>query len=300
MFWRRLACTAVEDVAPIDVGLVVRALTAHRRMDLHALIKELCVAPKDRSADYLLSIIQYDPDLANVRAGRFQGAAISGEDAEITLNAANIWREAGTNALPGNNLPRVAGNTERVFRNFRQRGVPPMLVDACELALRRLRNPLPLFYPLLWKVITGGKTACRNSSGAIPTTVHGVPLYALGQHCRLGKRAIAAWVENGRRLTLALAQLAVPTACWRQAAELGVFHVESAVIKPELNWNCAERLRNRAVRADFCAIGFPEAAIHDFLEVVAENLPRLDVFRTKVIEREVSLQRNGRQTEWKF
>lgn len=330
MLWRRLACTAIEDVGPCEVDLIVSALRVNRQTDLVPLIKGLCAAPKERATDYLVSSIQHHPHLASLRAK--WTAELSESDypyeilfgSDIERRALLAWHAAGTVAAPGT-LPAFAGDPAKVFQDFRDAGVPRALVDACEAALKKLRNPLPVLYPVLWQEVHKAKRVwTENEPAGTPTLVHGIPLYALGQHTRLGKRAISAWVDNGQKLTLALAKLAVPTRCWREAAELGVFHVESAVIRPSLHWDARKRptgeinldqdpsyddpgqwdvgsyLRERAILSDFAAIGFPETAISPFLEVVAETLPHLDKIRTATIEREAANQQNGRQAQWNF
>lgn len=330
-FWRRLACTAIEDVAPTTPDLIVRALTATRHTDLAALIDGLCRAPKERSTDYLVASIQYHPDLSVLRAN-WEGELTEADypydvflGSDIERRAALAWHLAGTVVVPGA-LPSRAGNPVLVFEEFRKAGIPALLVDACEAALRKLRNPLPLFYPLLWQAVSGAiRTWTENPPASTPPQlVHGIPLYALGHHTRLGKRAISLWVDKGRKLTLTLAKLAVPTKCWRQAAELGVFFVESAVIRPSLHWDVRERptgevdldqdpsyddpgqwdvgsyLRERGIIGDFAAIGFPITAIPPFLEVVSETLPHLDTIRAKIIEREVASLNAGTQARWDF
>jgi hypothetical protein len=330
MLWRRLACTAIEDVGPSDVSLIVEALTANGRTDLKTLIQRLCLAPKERGCDYLISVIQHHPELTGIRS-KWTGDLSRGdypyehiESSDIEIRALLAWHAAGTVAAPGT-LPAITGDPAKLFQDFRDAGVPLALVDACETALRKLRNPLPVLYPVLWQEISkANRVWTENLPSGTPSLVHGVPTYSLGQHTRLGKRAISAWVDKGRKLTLVLAKLAVPTRCWRQAAELGVFHVESAVIRPSLHWDARERptgpvnldqdptyddpgqwdvgsyLRERAIVSDFASIGFPTSAIPAFLEVVSETLPHLDKIRTAIIEREFANQQNGRQGQWNF
>jgi hypothetical protein len=317
-------------VGPCDVELIVEALTVNKRTDLKALISRLCGAPKERGCDYLISVIQHHPGLSGTRS-KWAGN-LSREDypcqqiegSDIECRALLAWHQAGTLAVPGD-LPARAGDPAKLFEHFRAEGVPRNLVDACEIALRKLRNPLPVLYPVLWQAVSKAKRVwTENRPTGSPTIVHGIPLYALGQHTRLGLRAINSWVDNGRKLTLTLAKLAVPTQCWRKATALGLFHVESGVIRPSLHWDARERpdgpvnldqdptygdtmqwdvgsdLRARAIEADFAAIGFPISAIPTFLETVAENLPHLDRIRTSVIEREAANQKNGSQAQWNF
>lgn len=330
MLWRRLACTAIEDVCPCDVDLIANALNVNGKADLEPLVKGLCAAPKERATDYLVSSIQHHPDLAGMRAKwvhRLTEADYPYEilcGSRIEIRALLAWHAAGTVAAPGT-LPAITGDPAKLFEDFRDSGVPRPLVDACETALRKLRNPLPVLYPVLWQEISQAKRVwSENRPAGTPTQVHGIPLYALGQHTRLGLRAINSWVDNGRKLTLTLAQLAVPTQCWREAAALGLFHVESGVVRPSLHWDARDRptgpinldedpsyddpgqwdvgsyLRERAIVSDFAAIGFPATAIPTFLEVVSETLPQLDKIRTAIIEREFANQQNGRQGQWNF
>ncbi len=323
MLWRRIACTALEDIAPLDIDVVTTALSRTLTLtNLDTLIERLCEAVKDRSTDYLTSIIQYAPDLEGVRdkwPGDLQRPdypweIISGSDIEIRAMLA--WHQAGTASVPSDSLAYRRGSPSQVFEGFIEAGIPEGLVRACADALRRLRNPLPLFYPLLWQDISNCvRQETTDTVPAAPELVHGIPLYALGGHTRMGKQAISKWAGRSA-MAHSPEKLGVSATCWRKAAELGVFHVESAVIRPALRWDMrgpspgnnlnmdptlddpfqwdvGGDLRLRAIEADFATIGFPLRAIPDFLEAVAASLSELDLIRTELIERHVQML--GRQ-----
>jgi len=132
----------------------------------------------------------------------------------------------------------------------------------------------------------------------------------------MGKQAISKWAGRSA-MAHSPEKLKVSATCWRKAAELGVFHVESAVIQPALRWdmrgpssgndldmdptlddpfqwNVGGDLRRRGIEADFAAVRFPLEAIPDFLETVTANMPELDIIRTELIEQRAQmLERQG-------
>jgi hypothetical protein len=111
--------------------------------------------------------------------------------------------------------------------------------------------------------------------------VHGIPTYALGGHTRLGKQAIRVWVE--RSLKDSFRKLVAP-AQWQAAAELAVFHVESALVAPAVEWDQGTKLRREAVEADFHAIETRPEIIPEILGVAGERLLELDDIRAALIE----------------
>jgi hypothetical protein len=69
-------------------------------------------------------------------------------------------------------------------------GAPPDLVAATVLAARRTRQPYAVLVPLVWlEVQCSGVSRIEDAIVPPSGLVAGIPLYALDEHTRLGKRA---------------------------------------------------------------------------------------------------------------
>lgn len=90
---------------------------------------------------------------------------------------------------------------------YRHLGVPDPLVSATVLAAKRTRQPYAVLLPMVWlEVERSGPTGTRDRPIPASAIVAGVPLYALDEHTRLGKRAIN---------TLAQENLSIRSSTWK-------------------------------------------------------------------------------------
>jgi len=299
MLRRRVQTTLVEDVAPLDVDALSAILTARLIPgQIDAALEVLAQAPKERTPDYLVAMLQFSPRLTLVRheLGKADDQTllktVLDPQLDLATRALAAWYAGGTVQLPGSNLLRRYGNSGALFETYRGAGLPTALVDGCQKVLGTQRNALPLIYPLVFQAMSQDRTL-RVEDRHIPParTCNGIPLYALGGHTRLGKAAIRAWIEGNDHLQRASRMLVDPArSC--AAAELAVFFVESSVISPAVSWALGEEVEREGIEADFYSLDPRIEALPDFLATAREQLPRLDDIRAALIEQRARIMKH--------
>src|SRR6516164_1109212 len=171
--WRRLLIIACEDIgiASLSALLIVTRGSASARASREterdeaaslATVRTLADAPKDRSSDLLLAIALHDPALETMRA-RCRSVPLARRlewAAEPTLSlrerAVAAWLASG---IESRGEARVGpGDLGGLMRTFAGLGVPEALLEAVATTIRRTREPLALFLPLLWLTAAGSET----------------------------------------------------------------------------------------------------------------------------------------------
>jgi hypothetical protein len=247
MLFRRLHVLAVEDlgIGDADLASVVFAIAGYDRtrqqlggdqLVVAYLINRMCDAAMDRTADHLLSIAENHPDLRSLRWELGQMpmiellALIMDRREPMAARALAIWYAAGTRRFPSDSLYRREGDLGVVFEIFQDMEVDAASLQACLIATRKMRNPLPLFVPLIWsewsKSQSSGIEEIELSSAA---QVRGIPAYALGGHTRLGKRALRQFLKSCEPIRSFLLPL-IAKSGWQDTTNVGLFHVESALV----------------------------------------------------------------------
>jgi hypothetical protein len=301
MLYRRLHVLAVEDVGVGDIDLAIcilaatgdaktRQLLGGDQVVLSYLIERLCGAVLDRSADHMLSIAQDHPHLEDARWDLGRAPInelfdqIKSPDIPLTIRAVAAWYAAGTKQFRSDGLWSRQGDLEGLFGTYLGMGVDEALLDACRVAIRKMRNPLPLFVPLIW---SGFRQSAVNMVEEIdiPDTryVEGIPAYALGGHTRLGKRALREFLRQCEPIRKCLGQHLSDTG-WQDTSDVAVFHVESAVVKRQRLWDGFDDLKTLGIEGDVCRNGLKPEAVSDLLAIVRENMPLLDDIRVEILE----------------
>ncbi len=301
MLFRRLHVLAVEDlgVGDADLATMVFAIAGYDKtrqqlggdqLVVAYLIERMCGAALDRTADHLLSIAETHPDLQSLRWQLGQTpmiellARIRDREQPMASRALAIWYAAGTRRFASDNLHRREGDLGVVFDVFQDMGVDAALLQACLMATRKMRNPLPLFMPLIWS-----EWSRSRSSGIeeieLPSAaqVRGIPTYALGGHTRLGKHALRQFLKYCDPIRSFLTPL-VSKSGWQDTTNVGLFHVESALVHRQRIWDGGAEIGKLGTEGDLCRNGLPPEAVNDFLAVVRENLPLLDDLRIELLE----------------
>ena len=99
--------------------------------------------------------------------------------------------------MPSDWLEKRTGDLEDLFWVFERMGVPMTLLEACQVASRRMRNTLPVMMPLVWTEFSRSKSDMVHQVViSRERVVRGVPTYALGGHTRLGKKAIKLFLKS--------------------------------------------------------------------------------------------------------
>jgi hypothetical protein len=83
--------------------------------------------------------------------------------------------------------------------------------------------------------------ACVPPSGLLA----GIPLYALDEHTRLGKRAINTLAQESLSIRACLQQY-VPRRRWIAAAQHAAFYAEGSAISRRLHWAQSRSLEGRS------------------------------------------------------
>lgn len=274
MLLRRLQGTALEDVGIGDLEAVTQAIVAtvdvnwlHRlggvRQTLWYVISRLSEAPKERSADYLLSITQHDPALVGLRADYADASildllgCLGNRTASIESRALAMWYAIGTDRLPGTNLATRKGDPAVVRHTLECLGAPSALLDAGKLAWRRMRNPFPAFVPLLATVVEPGVATVQENTPPPTDFINGIPLYALGGHTRPGKAALRAFAHECLQVQEFLKRH-VPVGKWLEAVHVATFHTEAALCRCDLTWPTGRKLKNEAIGIDLAQHGVKE------------------------------------------
>ena len=297
--WRRLIIIAFEDIgigAPELVAAVTRdCAQALRRTPeagdaaaLAELARRMAAAPKDRSADYLISAIKHHPDwerhrVAVVRLAiedRIRLAAAPAAD--LALRATATWYASGVN---GGGAPMIGhGDLSGLLTAFREAGVPSDIATAALHAVDRTKEPITLFLPLLFEVVdrsSVGQPICSRQADE-PSGPDGLPLWVLDKHTAIGKRAIGEFARRNNPVRIALEE-AVPEFRARDVALMAAFYVDAVELHKKLAWQGQLKLERAGMEADMLSAGCPREAAADIITAVRENLPHLDAIRARAL-----------------
>ena len=247
--WRRLIAIAFEDVGPADINVVLETVAVAASSDWRAMCGEedvltsigsrLATAPKDRSADYLMWVAAEHPDQRETRA--VCGRASTTECLSMVMDLSRSLPDRAVAAwfCSGIDYPyqhRVgAGELSRLADAYCWLGAPPDLVAATVMAARRTRQPYVVLVPLVWlEVRRTGLTAVGDVFVPSSGLVAGIPLYALDEHTRLGKRAINMLAQQSLSIRACLQQY-VPCRRWVAAAQHAAFYAEGSAVSRRLH-----------------------------------------------------------------
>lgn len=297
MLLRRLAGTAMEDVgignAHVTAEVIVstESLTwLHRlggpRETVGYLLKEMTAATKDRTPDYLLSICQCHPNLERLRS-EFAEASLSGllgvvsDTAEaLPTRALAAWYAAGSDRFPADGLPSRSGDLGALFYVLESMGAPPLTLQACRLATRRLRNPHALFVALLSTI--SFPVGIREIELVSGDALDHIPLIALGGHTRPGKRSLRRWAnENG--LIRPFLTKHVPPNRWLDAVHIVAFHLEATPCRTLAVWEQSDSLRTLAIEADLHWAGMALAVGAELFSIAEAELAHLNEIRREIM-----------------
>jgi hypothetical protein len=177
------------------------------------------------------------------------------------------------------------------MRTYAGLGVPEALLEAVATTIRKTREPLALFLPLLWLAAAGSETELACSSPPPSGQLDGVPLYALDKHTRLGRQAISRFAKE----SAPIAQFLAEHDRSRGAAALGmaVFYAEGALIWPALQWRGSAELAAAGVAADFHKVHVAAGIGVALVRLVRAHSADLDAIRSQVLRRALTQSRGG-------
>lgn len=294
--WRRLLVIAFEDIGigksetVADItALASDALQRKRPMDpaiLMRAVRALADAPKDRSADYLMSIVALAPALEPLRArlGSMtiadRLAVVADSSVSVEERAMAAWYASGLDVGDERRLDK--GGRPALMRTFLDLGVPEPLVRASAAAANVTREAICVLVPLIWLVSQNGSRSFEHPAVRPSPRLGGLPLYALGMHTRSGRAAIAAFAKTPP--IREVMERWVPDYRTRDVAFVAEFHVDGGAITPRLQWPEGQRLKRMAIKADLVHAGAAREGVGSILTVFRENLKLLDAIRERLLK----------------
>jgi hypothetical protein len=291
--WRRLIVIAFEDVGAAEpdaitesVAIATTPLWRSRYGEKESLAYTVCrltAAPKDRSADYLISAAEFHPSLSGIRescrlSNLESRLAIAGDASHaLPIRALGVWLSSGIETRYG---PRIgAGDLVGLSRLFIDLGANEDLAFSTVLAAKRTRETLALMLPLIWLESRESQSA-KFFDEPLPESVivDGIPTYAFDKHTRLGLRAIEKLIQHSNNLRACLEQF-VPKQSWRTAVQLAAFYTDAYVVSRRLNWSLSRPLEALGIESDFCRAGVPPEGVASLRKVMRDELSLLNEIR---------------------
>jgi hypothetical protein len=295
--WRRLIAIAFEDVGPAAVDVVVEtvavATSSHWRTVhgeeavLASIVRRLAAAPKDRSADYLMWVAAEHPDQHKARAicGRAPVteclSMVTDLSQSLSDRAVAAWHCSGVNYSYQHRV--TAGDLSRLADVYCRLGAPPDLVKATVLAAKRTRQPYAVLVPLVWlEVQRGGPTAFSDAFIPPSDLVAGIPLYALDEHTRLGKRAINTFAQQNPSIRACLQQY-VPRRRWIAAGQHAAFYAEGSAVSQRLYWARSRSLEALGIEAELSTAEVRSDGVGPLIGAIRGSLDQLNAIRTHLL-----------------
>jgi hypothetical protein len=296
--WRRLIVIGFEDVGIGSVDALIKTTAACPAPNWRANVeggdeRVLCLvarllaeAPKDRSPDHLVSVVQSHPELedARRRVGAMTIAQRVGYAANDTRplpeRAAAAWYASGIEQGSEHCVGR--GDLPALMSAFRRLGVPDDLITATRIAATRTREPIVVMTALLWPVVsaTGDHRIVEYSVPPV-TMIGGIPSYVFDKHVAIGKAAIRRLAHENDAVRHVLAAY-VPEYLAKDAACVAAFYADAAPVSRRFEWDGSAELERLGVEADMLKVGVPREGIAPLLTVVRENLDHLNAIRARL------------------
>ncbi|MEP3226305.1 MAG: hypothetical protein ABJO01_10040 [Parasphingorhabdus sp.] len=284
-FWRRLPIIAWEDVGLADIGLCDAVIALARSKRLRAklggewpvasyLVTRLCSAPKDRSADDLLTVIEHDQDLQSER-DRLAFAAPDHrqkllQDTNFPTNqrAIALHYAMGTAKLTSNHLHLKPADSDPLSTLNSIAGCSPELVKSCAEAVKRTQMILPALTALLWQEWNDQRSVDQRSSDDFghDYEIASIPRYAFDGNTRSGRKYLY-WLSSVDEDLSGYLKNAVPKSMSRQLLRKLYFRSKSSLCANREIWPTGHQIRNRADR-----IGFGLS-----VDTIAEGLEQLGI-----------------------
>jgi hypothetical protein len=295
--WRRLISIACEDIGAADIEAVIETValatsspgwrSKHGETQLLAyIVRRLAEAPKDRSADLLMSAARYHASLGRMREicggieldRRLQ--LVADPSAPLLDRVVAAWFSSGLDFRYEHIVG--PGSLHGLAEAYRTLGVSQELAEAALMGARRTREPFTILVPLVRLEIerSGGGTV-RNEPIPDSPIVDGLPLCALDEHTRPGKQAINRLVAEDAGLRACLHRF-VRKSRWTTAAQLAAFYVDGAPVTPRLDWPQSHSLEVLGMEADLANAEVPCEGAQPLVDAVRASLDWLNDIRREI------------------
>jgi hypothetical protein len=291
--WRRLLIIAFEDVGAADPDAVIEtvaiATTPKWRSSrgewesLAYAVTRLAEAPKDRSADYLISAAENHPSLSVARERLLKSALedrlriVEDFSRPLPIRALAAWLSSGIQAYNG---VRVGvGDLRRLSRILMELGASEDFVSSMRLAARRTREPLVVLVPLIWLDSRQDAPVRITNEVVLESPIlDGIPPYAFDMHTRLGLAAIQRLTRESDHIRNCLEEF-VPKPAWLKAVQMAAFYTDGYLVSRRLEWSLSRSLEVLGIESDFYSIGVPPRAVLPLREALSNEAGRLDHIR---------------------
>jgi hypothetical protein len=295
--WRRLGCTAFEDVGVADldmVGIVTAALAGKRfRASLGGewrvtacIVSRMVHAQKCRAADDVLLAAENHPlferartELASRTTDDLMHIA-TGVD-PLPIRALAAWFAIGTDSRPSPRLLSRRGDPTAIFNALRETQIPAAVVEIAREGFRKAGEVLCPFVALLWPILQDQTATVENDDFAPEVMIGDVPGWAYDVYSREGRAALANFIES-RTETARWVRDHIPSR--QRVAFLGgiVFRVEGGLVRKRLRWKTGDELR-RMVDIECNGLHCRDAA--EILQLMKTDIPILNDVRSQLIGR---------------
>jgi hypothetical protein len=151
------------------------------------------------------------------------------------------------------------------------------------LAARRTRQPYIVLVPLVRiEVLRSGLTRIEDVIAPPSALVAGIPLYALDEHTRLGKRAINTLAQQSPSIRACLQQYA-PRRRWIAAAQHAAFYAEGSAVSRRLHWAQSQSLETFGIEAELATAEVRAEGVEPLIAAVRDSLDELNAIRTQLL-----------------
>lgn len=275
-FWRRLPVVAWEDIGLGDINLCSLTDTVAGSKRLRSklgeewrvaacLVKQLCAAPKDRTTDDLLTVIEHDQKLGYIRerlafsTPNERKDMLSDSIVPLEQRAIALHYALGTDKFESNFLKHNPADSdpETVMNSIG--AASQELVAICLGGLKRTRTILPAYAMLLWPywVDDSAGPKFRTDDFGHYYTINSIPRYAYDGNTRSGRKYLHWLAQTDIDLADYLQQIS-PKSIHRPLVRKLYFRLKSSLCTNRQNWESSNRLRQRA---DEIGFGLHEEAI---------------------------------------
>ena len=162
--WRRLLIIAFEDIGAAEPDALIETVAIAtspkwrsgrgERESLAYAVTRLAEAPKDRSADYLISAAETHSSLAAARQTLLHAdlenrlRVVKDRSCTLAHRALAAWLSSG---VEGRNGPYIhGGSLLQLTQLLSELGASGELLSSTVLAAKRTREPITVLVPLIW------------------------------------------------------------------------------------------------------------------------------------------------------
>lgn len=287
MFWRRLCVIAWEDISFGDFdlcGMVTAAAGSKRWREkvggewkvASYLIRQLCAVPKNRVTDDIVTIVDHNVSLEDIR----EELAIASVDTVQSI--ANIssapfshrviaaWYALGTDKFASDVLYRRKGDVERFFTCFDTDQCPEHVLAICRVGLSRSGTILPAFIPLLWNDWrqVSEPLGVKSDNDLSTYQLGTIPRYAFDGHTRAGRRYLY-WLVNQSTELREYLHTVISKADRNALLRELCFKTISAMCTDRQAWDVTDRIRHQA---DQVGYGLTAAQVSDGMRILQTSM----------------------------